>query len=324
MLVSKNNKILKNSFLILVYAIIFSFILFSLPKYTYAQVKDKDIEIVEVKDDKEEKEAEKEEKAEEKEEEKDEKEEEKDEKVEEKEEEKEEKEEEKEEEKQEKEENKMPHSRMEYFLLGTKLAFFDASKSFDNDGSIVSYRWNFGDGGTDSNVKASHMYGEPGRYWVSLTVIDDGGLKSTTYKNINIKEKEYFYDFENILNYEQTEESNGRDNYPVFTDEGSDDPGKEPELALVKYNQFLQGLLNIEKDEITEILGININRAEELINIGRIIEDYEIVAVIDLDEIIDNLAEERNEEITNISNKEAPEPVINFWNKFKDLAAFYN
>src|SRR4030042_6070807 len=250
---NKNSKILKNSFLILVYAIIFSFILFSLPKYTYAQVKDKDIEIVEVKDDKEEKEAEKEEKAEEKEEEKDEKEEEKDEKVEEKEEEKEEKEEEKEEEKQEKEENKMPHSRMEYFLLGTKLAFFDASKSFDNDGSIFSYRLNFGDGGTDSNVKASHMYGEPGRYWVSLTVIDDGGLKSTTYKNINIKEKEYFYGFENMLNEEQTEESNDRDNYPVITDEGSDDPEKESELALVKYNQFLQGLLKIEKNEITEI-----------------------------------------------------------------------
>src|SRR4030042_2362780 len=95
---NKNSKILKNSFLILVYAIIFSFILFSLPKYTYAQVKDKDIEIVEVKDDKEEKEDEKEEKAEEKEEEKDEKEEEKDEKEEEKD--------EKEEEKDEKEDEK--------------------------------------------------------------------------------------------------------------------------------------------------------------------------------------------------------------------------
>ena len=338
MLVSKNNKILKNSFLILLYAIILSFILFSLPKYTYAQIKDKDIEIVDVKDDKEEKAEEKEEKEEEKEDKKEEKEEEKEEKEEEKEDKKEEKEEEKdekkeekeeekdekEEDKQEKEKNKKPHARMGYFLSGTNLVYFDASKSFDNDGSIISYRWNFGDGSTDSNVRAIHMYGEPGRYWVSLTVIDDDGLKSTCYKNINIKEKEYFYEFENILNDEQTEESNDPDNYPVIADEGLDDSEKEPELALVKFSQFLQGLLNIEKDEIKETLGININRAEDLININRIIKSYDIVAVIDLDEIIDNKAEGRDQRITNASNKEVPEPIINFWNKFKNLAALYN
>ena len=53
-----------------------------------------------------------------------------------------------------------------------------------------------------------------------------------------------------MLNDEQKEESNDRDNYPVITDDGLDDPGKESELALVKYGQFLQGLLNIEKKDL--------------------------------------------------------------------------
>jgi len=337
MLVSKNNKILKKSFLVLIYAIVFSFILFGLPKYTYAQVKDKDSEVI-ITNTKDEKKAEKEEKKDDKEEEKEEekeaKEEEKDEKEEgkaekeeekdEKEEEKDNKEEEKEEEKQEKEKNKIPHARMGYFLSGTNLVYFDATKSFDTDGSIVSYSWNFGDGNKESNITAGHIYSEPGRYWVSLTVIDDGGLKNRCYKNINIKENEYFYGFENILDDEQTEEFNNTDNYPVITDYEPDDSEKEPDLALVEFNQFLQGLLSIKKDEITENLGINLNRVEDLINIDRIIEDYKIVAVIDLNEIIDNRAEETNEEITNTLNKEVPEPIINFWNKFKDLAAFYN
>ncbi len=50
---------------------------------------------------------------------------------------------------------------------------FDASASRDNDGEIISYQWDFGDGNTGSGIAASHTYAEPGQYTVTLTVMDD-------------------------------------------------------------------------------------------------------------------------------------------------------
>lgn len=56
---------------------------------------------------------------------------------------------------------------------------FDASASAD-DGQIVSYAWNFGDGTSGSNVKTSHVYPVAGVYNVILTVKDDRGLSAST------------------------------------------------------------------------------------------------------------------------------------------------
>jgi PKD repeat protein len=50
---------------------------------------------------------------------------------------------------------------------------FDASESTDEDGEIVSYLWDFGDGTTASGKIASHHYSTPGEYTVKLTVTDD-------------------------------------------------------------------------------------------------------------------------------------------------------
>lgn len=50
---------------------------------------------------------------------------------------------------------------------------FDASSSSDPDGTLVSYAWRFGDGGTGTGVRPTHTYQEPGMYEVDLTVRDD-------------------------------------------------------------------------------------------------------------------------------------------------------
>jgi Zn-dependent metalloprotease len=50
---------------------------------------------------------------------------------------------------------------------------FDASASYDSDGSITNYAWDFGDGETGSGVTASHTYDADGNYTVTLTVTDD-------------------------------------------------------------------------------------------------------------------------------------------------------
>ena len=55
----------------------------------------------------------------------------------------------------------------------------DASASSDAFGSIVSYAWDFGDGGSASGAVASHLYTVPGEYTVTLTVTDNHGATDT-------------------------------------------------------------------------------------------------------------------------------------------------
>lgn len=63
---------------------------------------------------------------------------------------------------------------------------FDATGSVDNDGSIVSYSWSFGDGNSASTVTASNTYAAAGSYTVSLTVTDNEGASSTTSQIVSV------------------------------------------------------------------------------------------------------------------------------------------
>jgi PKD repeat protein len=63
---------------------------------------------------------------------------------------------------------------------------FDASASYDLDGSIVSYDWDFGDGTTGSGIAASHTYVDDGTYPVDLTVTDDLGASGTDSQSVSV------------------------------------------------------------------------------------------------------------------------------------------
>ncbi|MEM3566346.1 MAG: PKD domain-containing protein [Candidatus Bathyarchaeia archaeon] len=65
---------------------------------------------------------------------------------------------------------------------------FNASKSYDPDGTIVSYNWSFGDGGTATGQIATHKYSSPGTYIVSLKVTDNDGLTDMETKEITVYE----------------------------------------------------------------------------------------------------------------------------------------
>ncbi len=52
--------------------------------------------------------------------------------------------------------------------------------SYDPDGSVVSWSWNFGDGGTASGATPTHAYGAAGTYTITLTVQDNGGAVGST------------------------------------------------------------------------------------------------------------------------------------------------
>ncbi len=56
---------------------------------------------------------------------------------------------------------------------------FDGSDSFDRDGKIIAYRWDFGDGNTAESAQTQHRYQKPGRYSVKLTIEDDAGVENS-------------------------------------------------------------------------------------------------------------------------------------------------
>jgi len=64
---------------------------------------------------------------------------------------------------------------------------FDGSGSYDPDGNIDFYRWNFGDGTSEILAESpDHIYSTSGTYEVTLTVIDNDGATDTDIANIAI------------------------------------------------------------------------------------------------------------------------------------------
>ena len=64
--------------------------------------------------------------------------------------------------------------------------YFDGSGSTDKDGTIVSYRWDFGDGSTGTGETTTHQYSRAGTYTVTLEVTDDSGNTGSAYENIEV------------------------------------------------------------------------------------------------------------------------------------------
>ncbi|NOQ24983.1 MAG: T9SS type A sorting domain-containing protein [Bacteroidales bacterium] len=62
--------------------------------------------------------------------------------------------------------------------INTSVAFSSAG-STDSDGSIVSYAWTFGDGGTSTLANPSHTYTTDGTFTVTLKVTDDEAAESS-------------------------------------------------------------------------------------------------------------------------------------------------
>lgn len=67
-------------------------------------------------------------------------------------------------------------------------AWFTGNTSYDPDGYIVSYDWDFGDGTNGSGVATAHSYDSPGNYSVSLTVTDDDGAQDSDWVYVRVGE----------------------------------------------------------------------------------------------------------------------------------------
>lgn len=63
---------------------------------------------------------------------------------------------------------------------------FDASESYDPDGNIVTYKWNFGDGNQDTGITTSHTYTNKGVRTATLAVTDNDENSSSSSQKITI------------------------------------------------------------------------------------------------------------------------------------------
>jgi parallel beta-helix repeat protein len=73
-----------------------------------------------------------------------------------------------------------------YFGVIAKEVSFDGSQSFDLDGTIIKYEWDFGDGTTGVGLSTNHIYTSKGNYTVTLTVTDNDGNTNSNKVNANI------------------------------------------------------------------------------------------------------------------------------------------
>lgn len=79
---------------------------------------------------------------------------------------------------------------------------FDASSSFDSDGTITNYTWDFGDGTSSTGPLVQHTYVDTAVYSVTLQTIDNTGESSTYTRDIhtitNLQETALIYDIGEI------------------------------------------------------------------------------------------------------------------------------
>jgi PKD repeat protein len=61
---------------------------------------------------------------------------------------------------------------------------YSSAGSADPDGTIASYAWTFGDGGTSTDANPTHHYAAAGTYSVGLTVTDNRGGTNTKTQNV--------------------------------------------------------------------------------------------------------------------------------------------
>ena len=84
--------------------------------------------------------------------------------------------------------NQMPVAIFTWSAVGLELSV-DASDSYDLDGTIDSYDWNWGDStAMGSGVTATHTYAMDGTYTVVLTVTDNEGGTGTASEDIPVSE----------------------------------------------------------------------------------------------------------------------------------------
>jgi len=206
--------------------------------------------------------------------------------------------------------NKLPTaviSSAEEGAIGEEI-FFDGSDSYDEDGEIVSYLWDFGDSNAMEGSNITHAYGARGNFKIILTVKDEKGETNSAEAFINIFDNNSAENVSSessasIVINEALPNPEGSDNeewielfnlsaddvdlsgWQLDDDEGGSKPYKIPAGTIIKANDFL--LLEKEK---TKLALNNTFDAVRLINPAG-----EIVFETNYDEVPENASWARDE-----------------------------
>ena len=84
-------------------------------------------------------------------------------------------------------ENSPPTADFSFTTSGLTVDFTDLSS--DSDGSVVAWKWSFGDGASSTDKSPSHTYAESGTYTVMLTVTDDNGATDSKSTDVIVTEQ---------------------------------------------------------------------------------------------------------------------------------------
>ncbi len=90
-------------------------------------------------------------------------------------------------------ENQKPISNFSYAAEHLDVEFKD--ESYDMDGYITNWFWNFGDNKNSTARNPTHSYSSPGDYTVTLKVWDDDGVNNTFSKEITVPNTKPIADF---------------------------------------------------------------------------------------------------------------------------------
>ncbi len=72
------------------------------------------------------------------------------------------------------------------FARRDRPAAFDGTNSFDPDGKVVGWSWDFGDGHHSEGARVEHNFLTQGVYQVHLTVVDQMGVRGRTSVEIRV------------------------------------------------------------------------------------------------------------------------------------------
>ncbi|MEA2054570.1 MAG: PKD domain-containing protein [Candidatus Thermoplasmatota archaeon] len=94
-----------------------------------------------------------------------------------------------------------------------------SDESYDTDGSVVLWYWEFGDGQTSTAQNPIHTYSDDGTYMINLTVTDDDGASGTITYNVFVRNAPpmadfYYvppspYDLDNVSFYDSSGDADG-------------------------------------------------------------------------------------------------------------------
>ena len=193
-----------------------------------------------------------------------------------------------------------------------KNIIFNASFSYDLDGSIVNYTWDFGDGSVAYGKVVTHAYAEDGTYNVTLTIKDDDGAIATRVKRLFIADyyvdKNIFDPNNHTWNKIQDAIDNATDDSSIYIRSGiyNENVLIYKKLRIMGENATINGIINLTQNEIL-IKNLTIKNILHISSNNNLIKDCKINAHINIkgneNVIINNQINSENISIVISGNK---------------------